>query len=146
MGSHVALEFGVPWCNVRCTKSFKVYKNEDIFSTSLFGFIVRLSSTILNTLPRIPMATKSADLGFPVYVCFCAFIAAISGFNVGWHIGTLQQHWCIHFNCRYWSMIPSSWSQIGVPNMPSKVITECPDGEYTIGGLPSCLPMSSFTW
>ncbi|KAI8369586.1 general substrate transporter [Radiomyces spectabilis] len=65
-------------------------------------------------------STKSADLGFPIYVCFCAFVAAISGFNVGWHIG--------------------------VPNMPAKIITQCPGGETTIGGLPSCLPMDSFTW
>lgn len=29
---------------------------------------------------------KSQDLGFPVYMVACATIAALSGFNVGWHI------------------------------------------------------------
>ncbi|KAI8138322.1 general substrate transporter [Fennellomyces sp. T-0311] len=63
---------------------------------------------------------RSEDLGFPKYMTFCAVIAAISGFNVGWHIS--------------------------VPNMPQSVITRCTDGTDTISGLPSCLPMSDFTW
>jgi hypothetical protein len=29
---------------------------------------------------------KSQDLGFPLYMTSCAIIAALSGFNVGWHI------------------------------------------------------------
>lgn len=29
---------------------------------------------------------KSQDLGFPAYMTACAALAALSGFNVGWHI------------------------------------------------------------
>lgn len=29
---------------------------------------------------------KSQDLGFPLYMTACATVAALSGFNVGWHI------------------------------------------------------------
>ncbi|KAI9253522.1 general substrate transporter [Phascolomyces articulosus] len=63
---------------------------------------------------------RSEDLGFPLYMTFCAVIAALSGFNVGWHIS--------------------------VPNMPQTVITKCSAGTEYYNGLPSCLPMSDFTW
>lgn len=29
---------------------------------------------------------KSQDLGFPLFMTACAVIAALSGFNIGWHI------------------------------------------------------------
>ncbi|CAO3667141.1 hypothetical protein G6F70_007885 [Rhizopus microsporus] len=72
---------------------------------------------------------KSQDLGFPVYMVACATIAALSGFNVGWHIS--------------------------VPNMPEKVIMgivnedgtgACLPGTSSSGSLPGCLPMSFNTW
>ncbi|KAI7865652.1 general substrate transporter [Spinellus fusiger] len=51
---------------------------------------------------------------------WCGCVAAISGFNIGWHIG--------------------------VPNMPQAVITRCIDGTTSVGALPACLPMDEFTW
>lgn len=72
---------------------------------------------------------KSQDLGFPLYMTTCATIAALSGFNVGWHIS--------------------------VPNMPERVIMGVinPDGSYNCvpgtnesGPLPACLPMNFDTW
>ncbi|KAJ8654842.1 hypothetical protein O0I10_009566 [Lichtheimia ornata] len=62
---------------------------------------------------------RSEDLGFPKYMTFCAVIAAISGFNVGWHIS--------------------------VPNMPEELITKCTEGTDPISGLPACLPMEGQT-
>ncbi|KAG2227878.1 hypothetical protein INT45_002116 [Circinella minor] len=59
---------------------------------------------------------RSEDLGFPLYTTFCALIATLSAFNVGWHIS--------------------------VPNMPQTVITKCSGGTEYYNGLPSCLPMS----
>ncbi|CAO3631719.1 unnamed protein product [Mucor hiemalis] len=72
---------------------------------------------------------KSQELGFPTYMVACAVVAALSGFNVGWHIS--------------------------VPNMPEKVIMGevHPDGSYNClpgtnesGPLPACLPMDFPTW
>ncbi|KAI9488218.1 general substrate transporter [Zychaea mexicana] len=63
---------------------------------------------------------RSEDLGFPLYMTFCAVIAALSGLNVGWHIS--------------------------VPNMPQQVIIGCTEGTEYFSGLPSCLPMTEFTW
>ncbi|KAJ8656052.1 hypothetical protein O0I10_008274 [Lichtheimia ornata] len=52
---------------------------------------------------------------------WCAFIASIAGFNVGWHIG--------------------------VPNMPQTTIAGCQDiTDNGDSALPPCLPMSDFTW
>lgn len=34
----------------------------------------------------MPKQAKSQDMGFPIYMVVCATIAALSGFNVGWHI------------------------------------------------------------
>ncbi|CAO3611907.1 unnamed protein product [Cunninghamella blakesleeana] len=63
--------------------------------------------------------TKSQDMGFPLYMCVCAAIAAISGLQVGW--------------------------AISVPNMPNNAISNCTGGD-SHGPLPPCLPMSQFTW
>ncbi|KAF7730948.1 hypothetical protein EC973_000994 [Apophysomyces ossiformis] len=63
---------------------------------------------------------KSQDLGFPLYMTMCATIAAISGFNVGWHIS--------------------------VPNMPQSVISNCTEGTINEWPLPACLPMSNYVW
>ncbi|CAO3703258.1 unnamed protein product [Rhizopus stolonifer] len=72
---------------------------------------------------------KSQDLGFPLYMVGCATIAALSGFNVGWHIS--------------------------VPNMPEAVImgyvnndgtNGCLPGTVSSGSLPGCLPMNFTTW
>ncbi|GAA5808701.1 hypothetical protein MFLAVUS_002096 [Mucor flavus] len=72
---------------------------------------------------------KSQDLGFPVYMTACAALAALSGFNVGWHIS--------------------------VPNMPEKVMMglihddgsySCIPGTNESGPLPGCLPMDFPTW
>ncbi|KAI7857488.1 general substrate transporter [Circinella umbellata] len=68
------------------------------------------------------MSKRSDELGFPLYMTSCALIAAIGGFNVGWHIS--------------------------VPNMPQTTIMSCEDIDLDkdYGALPPCLPMSSFTW
>ncbi|ORY91195.1 general substrate transporter [Syncephalastrum racemosum] len=71
-------------------------------------------------MTRVNTHNRSEDLGFPLYMTFCAVIAALSGFNVGWHIN--------------------------VPNMPAQVISKCTDGTIPVGALPACLPMSDFTW
>ncbi|CAO3622646.1 unnamed protein product [Mucor fragilis] len=71
---------------------------------------------------------KSQDMGFPMYMTVCATLAALSGFNVGWHIS--------------------------VPNMPEKVIMGIvnDDGSYSClpgtedGALPGCMPMDFPTW
>ncbi|CAO3690038.1 unnamed protein product [Umbelopsis vinacea] len=62
---------------------------------------------------------RSEDQGFLLYQTSCALIAALAGLNVGWHIS--------------------------VPNMPQTVITSC-NIEYSVSGLPPCLPMSDYIW
>ncbi|KAG0750467.1 hypothetical protein G6F62_002917 [Rhizopus arrhizus] len=77
----------------------------------------------------MPKQAKSQDMGFPIYMVVCATIAALSGFNVGWHIS--------------------------VPNMPESVIMGyvdadgtkgCLPGTVSSGALPGCLPMNFSTW
>ena len=63
-------------------------------SKSYLGVVIRsvgftavfVQSMVLHQSPH----NRSEDLGFPKYMTFCAVIAAISGFNVGWHISGCQ--------------------------------------------------------
>ncbi|KAJ2955498.1 hypothetical protein NQZ79_g8513 [Umbelopsis isabellina] len=64
------------------------------------------------------MSKPSHQQGFTLYSTTCALIAAISGFNVGWHIG--------------------------VVNMPMAIITSCTTTSST--SIPDCLPMSDYIW
>ncbi|KAI9315496.1 general substrate transporter [Dichotomocladium elegans] len=62
----------------------------------------------------------SHEINCTWYMIWCASVASIAGFNVGWHIG--------------------------VPNMPQDVIINCTGGTESGTSLPACLPMSAFTW
>lgn len=80
--------FSLPFSFLK-TFSLSLFKN--LFFFFYTSFFLRFSlkkkqKRVTSLIIKMSKQMKSQDLGFPTYMVACATVAALSGFNVGWHI------------------------------------------------------------